>query len=49
MLSEAAGTLNFAAMIQLFASRMAGSADDDDVVISAFKTFDEGGKINSER
>jgi len=48
MLSEAAGTLNFAAMIQLFASRMAGSADDDDVVVNAFKTFDEAGKINSE-
>jgi len=33
----------------MFASRMAGGADDDEVVIAAFKTFDINGKIDSEQ
>jgi Ca2+-binding EF-hand superfamily protein len=49
MLSEPSGSLNFSMMLQLFGNRMAGSADDDDVVINAFKTFDEAGKIDSEK
>jgi Ca2+-binding EF-hand superfamily protein len=28
---------------------MSGSADEDDVVIGAFKSFDDGGKIDSEK
>jgi len=48
MLGEAPGPLNFAMLLQLFGNRMQGSNDDDDVVIEAFKRFDEGGKINSE-
>jgi Ca2+-binding EF-hand superfamily protein len=48
MLKEASGPINFTMLLTLFANRMSGSADDDDVVINAFKSFDEGGKINGE-
>lgn len=49
LLNEATGPLNFTMLLTLFANRMSGSADDDDVVVSAFKSFDEGGKIDSEK
>jgi len=49
MLGEATGPLNFTMLLTLFANRMSGSADDDEVVINAFKSFDEGGKINGEK
>jgi len=49
MLNEASGPINFTMLLTLFANRMSGSADDDEVVINAFKSFDEGGKINSEK
>jgi len=49
LLGEATGPLNFTMLLTLFANRMSGSADDDDVVVSAFKSFDEGGKIDSEK
>jgi len=49
MLNEATGPLNFTMLLTLFANRMSGSADDDEVVINAFKSFDEGGKINGEK
>ncbi|KAG5320220.1 MLR protein, partial [Pseudoatta argentina] len=50
MLNEASAPINFTQLINLFAVRMSGSgADDDDVVINAFKTFDENGKIDGER
>jgi len=49
MLGEASGPLNFTMLLQLFGNRMSGgAADDDEVVVAAFKSFDEGGKINSE-
>jgi len=49
MLKEAPGPLNFTTLLSMFASRMAGGADDDEVVIAAFKTFDINGKIDSEQ
>jgi len=49
MLKEASGPVNFTMLLTLFANRMSGSADDDDVVINAFKSFDEGGKIDGEK
>jgi len=49
MLKEASGPINFTMLLTLFANRMSGSADDDDVVINAFKSFDEGGKIDGEK
>ena len=48
MLGEASGPLSLSMLLQLFGNRMQGSADDDDVVINAFKCFDDNGKINSE-
>jgi Ca2+-binding EF-hand superfamily protein len=49
LLGECTGPLNFTQLLTLFANRMSGSADDDEVVINAFKSFDEGGKIDSEK
>jgi len=49
MLGEATGPLNFTMLLTLFANRMSGTADDDEVVINAFKQYDEGGKIDSEK
>jgi len=49
LLGEATGPLNFTMLLTLFANRMSGSADEDDVVIAAFKSFDDGGKIDSEK
>jgi len=51
MLSEASGPINFTQLLTLFAKRMSGSGatDDDDVVIDAFKKFDEGGVIDGDK
>jgi len=49
MLGEASGALNLTMLLQLFGSRMAGSADDEEVVQNAFRLFDENGKIDSEK
>jgi len=49
MLGEANGPLNFTMLLTLFANRMSGSADDDEVVIAAFKSFDENGKIDGDK
>jgi len=51
MLSEASGPINFTQLLTLFAKRMAGSGatDDDDVVIDAFKKFDENGVIDGDK
>lgn len=49
MLGEASGPINFTQLLTLFANRMSGGSDEDDVVIAAFKTFDSDGKIDSER
>lgn len=49
MLGEATGPLNFTMLLTLFGNRMSGEADDDEVVANAFRTFDENGKIDSEK
>jgi len=51
MLGEASGPINFTQLLTLFAKRMAGSGatDDDDVVIDAFKKFDEDGLIDGDK
>lgn len=51
MINEASGPINFTQLLGLFGTRMAdsGGTDDDDVVIAAFRSFDENGTIDSER
>lgn len=51
MINEASGPINFTQLLTLFANRMAqsGGSDDDDVVVNAFKSFDNNGTIDSER
>lgn len=49
MLSEASGPISFTQLLNLFANRMSGGSDDDDVVIGAFKTFDNEGLIDGEK
>jgi Ca2+-binding EF-hand superfamily protein len=49
MVNEASGPINFTQLLTLFANRMSGGSDEDDVVIGAFKTFDNEGKIDSEK
>ncbi|SPP89940.1 myosin regulatory light chain 2 [Drosophila miranda] len=51
MLSEASGPINFTQLLTLFANRMAsaGANDEDDVVIAAFKTFDNDGLIDGDK
>lgn len=49
MVNEAPGPINFTQLLTLFANRMSGGSDDDDVVINAFKSFDDNGRIDSEK
>ncbi|KAG5884583.1 Myosin regulatory light chain 2 [Gonioctena quinquepunctata] len=51
MINEASGPINFTQLLGLFGSRMAdsGGTDDDEVVVAAFKSFDENGTIDGER
>lgn len=51
MLGEASGPINFTQLLTLFANRMAtsGANDEDDVVIAAFKTFDNDGLIDGDK
>ena len=51
MINEAPGPINFTQLLSLFALRMqdSGGSDDDEVVIAAFKSFDENGTIDGER
>ncbi|XP_046383962.1 myosin regulatory light chain 2 [Ischnura elegans] len=49
MLNEAPGPINFTQLLTLFANRMSGGSDEDEVVIAAFKSFDDEGKIDSEK
>lgn len=50
MLAEATGPVNFTQLLSLFANRMSGGAtDDDEVVVAAFKAFDEGGVIDGNK
>jgi len=42
MLAEPPAALTFTMFLTMFAERMSGEADDDDVIIAAFKAFDNG-------
>lgn len=49
MLHDAPGPINFTMLLTMFAERQSGGSDDDDVVINAFKSFDDGtGHIDGE-
>merc|ERR1719334_3020409 len=40
--------MNFTQMVTLFASKMAGGSDDDDVILASFEAFEQDGKIDAE-
>jgi len=42
LVNQCDGPMTFTAFLTMFAERMQGKADDDDVIIEAFKQFDEG-------
>merc|ERR1712098_421323 len=48
MLDEVDGPMNFAQMVTLFASKMAGGSDDDDVFLASFECFEIDGKIDAD-
>ena len=48
MVGEAPGPINFTQMVTLFASKMAGGSDDDDVILSSFEAFEMNGQIDAE-
>merc|ERR1712179_26386 len=48
MLDEVDGPVNFTQMVTLFASKMAGGSDDDDVILASFEAFEMDGKIDAE-
>merc|ERR1739845_70493 len=43
MLDEVDGPMNFTQMVTLFASKMAGGSDDDDVILASFEAFEMNG------
>jgi len=50
LLSEADNPMTFTQMLTLFADKMQGKADDDDLIIESIKAFDEGdGTIDPEQ
>merc|ERR1712080_574813 len=42
------GPMNFTQMVTLFASKMAGGSDDDDVILASFECFENDGKIDAD-
>merc|ERR1712071_198835 len=49
MINDAPGPINFTMLLTMFAERQSGGSDEDDVVIGAFKSFDDGeGNIDGE-
>merc|ERR1712198_116092 len=42
MIADAPGPINFTMLLTMFAERQSGGSDEDDVVINAFKSFDDG-------
>merc|ERR1711953_186086 len=48
MLDEVDGPMNFTQMVTLFATKMAGGSDDDDVILASFEAFEIDGKIDAE-
>merc|ERR1712071_487743 len=49
MINDAPGPINFPMLLTMFAERQSGGSDEDDVVIDAFRSFDDGeGHIDGE-
>ena len=48
MVGEAPGPINFTQMVTLFAEKMAGGSDEDDVIVRSFEAFEINGQINCE-
>merc|ERR1712042_202858 len=48
MVGEAPGPINFTQMVTLFAEKMAGGTDDDDVIVRSFEAFEINGQIDAE-
>merc|ERR1712080_181070 len=48
MLDETTAPVNFTKMVLLFADKMAGGLDDDDVILKSFEAFEVDGKIDAE-
>ena len=48
LVGEAPGPINFTQMVTLFASKMAGGSDDDDVILASFEAFEIDGKIDAD-
>merc|ERR1712173_521308 len=48
MVGEAPGPVNFTQLVTLFAEKMAGGTDDDDVIVKSFEAFEINGQIDSE-
>jgi len=48
LVGEAPGPINFTQMVTLFAEKMAGGTDDDDVIIRSFEAFEINGQIDCE-
>merc|ERR1712001_56990 len=48
MLDETTPPVNFTKMVMLFAEKMAGGSDDDDVILQSFEAFENNGQIDAE-
>jgi len=48
LVGEAPGPINFTQMVTLFAEKMAGGTDDDDVIIRSIEAFEINGQIDCE-
>jgi len=48
MLDETTPPVNFTKMVMLFAEKMAGGSDDDDVILQSFEAFEMNGQIDAE-
>merc|ERR1712113_281286 len=48
MVGEAPGPINFTQMVTLFAEKMSGGTDDDDVLVRSFEAFEINGQIDAE-
>merc|ERR1712025_432796 len=48
MVGEAPGPINFTQLATLFAEKMAGGTDDDDVIVKSFEAFEINGQIDAE-
>merc|ERR1712012_1380928 len=48
MVGEPPGPINFTQMVTLFAEKMSGGTDDDDVIVRSFEAFEINGQIDAE-